>query len=126
MLDAKQLIPELFDLGPLRTRMAKAKWMKDLVERGMAPTDVELPKCRVSRSGYWAEPDPCETPVDNIYGEQLPKEGQTVLEPGHRPQARAARGMVSTQAQGMLCEQLEGQNRMDDRQMCGVPQSALF
>jgi hypothetical protein len=54
MLNCKRLIPELFDLGPLRTRMAKAKWTKDLLERGVAAVDVVIPGCRVNR-------DPCQT-----------------------------------------------------------------
>lgn len=123
MLDCKHLIPELFDMGPLRTRMSKAKWTKDLVERGMAPADVVIPVCRVNREGYWVEPDPCQTPLDNIYGVDLPQEYRTTYEVGHRPQAQAARGMVSNRAHMKICDQIERIQRMEDStgNSCSTP-----
>ena len=108
MLDCKHLIPELFDLGPLRTRMAKAKWTKDLIERGLA-TDIVIPQCRVNRQGYWTEPDSSENPVDNIYGDELPPEGVQTFTPGTvRPQGgKAARTYVSKKCRRMLCDQIQ-------------------
>ncbi|OQV12333.1 hypothetical protein BV898_13442 [Hypsibius exemplaris] len=113
MLDCKHLIPELFDLGPLRTRMAKAKWTKDLIERGVVVTDVIIPACRVNRQGYWAETDPCENPVDNIYGDELPVEGVQPFSAGTiRPQeGKAARSMVSKKCRKMLCDQIQFEDR---------------
>ncbi|XP_055336216.1 uncharacterized protein LOC129586803 [Paramacrobiotus metropolitanus] len=122
MLDCKNLIPELFDMGPLRARMAKAKWMKDLVERGMSPPDLQIPPCRVNREGYWAEPDPCDTPVDNIYGETLPKEGHAPLAHDHRPQFKAGRAMVSQKAHKLMCDQIERQNRAEGMPPCSAPE----
>ena len=112
MLDCKHLIPELFELGPLRSRMAKAKWTRDLLERGVAPAGLTrtLPSCRVNRKNYWNEQaESCETPIDNIYGEEILEEGRPVFNTSSAifQGGKAARTILSKKANKLVCQQFE-------------------